>query len=281
MRAFVTAALATILAGCSHARPPPPAPLPVAPPLVALESAGVEGLGFTGANLAFRVRVENPNPTPLSIARVEYALDLEGRRAAQGSVPSAIGIVAATADGPGTCSVELPVQVRYAAVPGITHLLALEREAEYALGGSVVFLTAAGEVRVPMSASGRLIVPRAPKFRVDRVTLHSASALEVALEMKLEVSNPNAFDMPPGRVGCGLHLSGSEVVRADVVFPAGVGGGATATALVPIKLSPFKAGKAVARLLIPFSSLDASVKGEAVFGGVPVPLDLSTSILPR
>lgn len=280
MRATAAASLALALAACSHA-PPRPAPLPVALPLVALEAGRVEGLGFLGANLAFRVRVENPNATPLAIARVDYALDLEGRRVAQGTHPRDLALPAATAEGPGTGSVELPVQVRYASVPGVASLLALERDAAYALSGSVVFLTPAGEVRVPMSAAGRFAVPRAPRFQVEKVVLRSASVREVALELRLAVVNPNPFDMPPGRIGCGLHLSGQEVVRADAVFPAAIAGGSTATAVLPVKLSPMKAGKAAAKLLVPFTSLDASVKGEAVFGGVPVPLDLPTSILPK
>jgi LEA14-like dessication related protein len=281
MRVPAAAGLLAALAACSHARvPPPPAPVPVTPPLVALEAARIQGLGFLGADLAFRVRVENPNPTPLSIARVEYGLELERKRVAHGVLPRNLGIPAAALEGPGTGTVELPVQIRYAAVPGVAQLLALDREAEYALGGAVVFLTAAGEVRVPIAASGRLVVPRAPTFKVGKVMLRSATPFEVALEMSLEVTNPNPFDIPPGRVGCGVLLSGREVVRADVVFPAPVAGGSTATAVVPVKLSPMKAGKAAARLLIPFTSLDASVKGEAVFGGVPVPLDLATSILP-
>jgi LEA14-like dessication related protein len=281
MRSLAAVALAASLAACSHARkPPPPAPVPVAPPLVALEAASVRGLGFTGADLAFRARIENPNPTPISVVRIEYGLDLEGRRAAQGGLQAAVVIPPAGLEGPGTGAVELPVQLRYAAVPGVAGLLALEREADYVLGGAVVFLTAAGEVRVPMSARGRLVVPHAPKVRVGKLVLRSASPREVALELRLEVDNPNDFDMPAGRIGCGLHLSGSEVVRADDLFPVPIASGSTASAVVPIKISVFKAGKAVARLLIPFTSVDASLKGEAVFGGVPVPLDLSTSILP-
>ena len=280
MRALAAAALAAALAGCSHARPNP-APLPVELPLVGLEAGRVEGLGFLGANLAFRVRIENPNPTPLAISRVEYALDLEGRRIAQGTEPGDLALPAATAEGPGTASVELPVQVRYASVPGVASLLALDRAAAYALSGSVVFLTPAGEVRVPMSASGSFAVLRAPRFEVEKVVLRSASVREVALELRLAVMSPNPFDMPPGRIGCGLHLSGEEVVRADAVFPAPIAAGSTATAVVPIKLSPMKAGKAGAKLLVPFTSVDATVKGEAVFGGVPVPLDLPASIRPK
>jgi LEA14-like dessication related protein len=282
MRSLAAAVLCAALAACSHSkpRPLPPAPIPVVPPLVALEAASVQGLGFEGADLAFRVRIENPNPTPLSAVRVEYGLDLAQRRAAQGALPAALAIPAADAAGPGTGSVLLPVQLRYAAVPGVAAVLVAAREADYALGGAVVFLTPAGELRVPIAASGRLAVPRSPRFRVENVRMTKTSPREVALELRLDVENPNAFDLPPGRIGCGLLLSDKEVVRADLVFPAPIAGGSTASAVVPIKISVIRAGKAAARLLIPFTSLDASLKGEAVFGGVPVPLELSTRILP-
>jgi hypothetical protein len=281
MRALAAAGFLASLAACSHARkPPPPAPLPVVPPLVALEAAAVEGLGFGGADLSFRARIENPNPTPLSVVRVEYALDLEKKRAAQGAVASALAVPAAGAAGPGTAAVALPVQVRYAAVPGVAQVLALEREADWALGGAVVFLTPSGEVRVPISATGRLAVPKAPRFRAERLVLRSASPREVVLELRLAVQNPNAFEVPPGRVGCGLLLSEKEVVRADVLFAEPIAAGATASAVMPIKISVLKAGTAAARLLLPFTSLDAALKGEAVFGGVPVPLDLPTHVVP-
>lgn len=282
MRALALApAAALALAACSHARPPPPAPVPVQTPLVAFEAVKVEGLGFAGANLLFRGRIENPNPTALSVARVEYALALAGAPAARGTVEAPLLVPAAeAAAGPGLGSVDLPVQLRFAAVPGVARTLAADREAEYALGGAVVFATPGGEVRVPIAASGRMPVPRAPGFKVEKVLLRSASPREVALEMRVDVTNRNAFDLPAGRLGCGLHLSNREVVRADVEFAQPIAAGATASVVVPIRISVFKAGKAVARLLIPFTSLDVAVKGEAVFGGVPVPLDLATSILP-
>jgi LEA14-like dessication related protein len=278
---LAAAALLSLLAACSHSpKRPPPAPIPVALPLVAFEAAHVEGLGFSGANLSFRGRIDNPNTTPISVVRVEYGLELDGRQAARGVVEAPLAIAPADAAGPGTGSVTLPVQLRYAAVPGVAAVLAREREAEYVLGGTVTFLTLAGEVRVPLAQRGTLVVPRAPSFHVEKVVLRKASPREVSLEMRLDVRNPNAFAIPPGRIGYGLLLSNKEVVRADVQIAEAIEGGATAAVVVPITISVFKAGKAAARLLIPFSSLDVAVKGEAVFGGVPVPLDLSTSILP-
>ncbi|HEY6100928.1 MAG TPA: LEA type 2 family protein, partial [Anaeromyxobacter sp.] len=155
------AALAVGLTACAHSRPPPPpAPIPVTPPLVAFEAVRVEGLGFLGAKLSFRARVENPNPTPISIVRVDYTLDVEGGRAAFGTLPLSFALEGAGAAGPGATSLVLPVELRFAAVPGIARVLAQDREAAYALGGAVTFLTPFGEVRVPMAQNGRLVVPR-------------------------------------------------------------------------------------------------------------------------
>jgi hypothetical protein len=282
VRTLVLVAAASLgLSACSHAKKaPPPAPLPVHLPLVAFEGVQVDGFGFSGARLTFRARAENTGPTPISVVRIDYALDVEGGRAAHGTTPAQLAVAPATAGGPGAAAVFLPVELRFAAVPGIARVLSAEREAAYVLTGGVTFLTPRGEVRVPMRHAGTLAVPRAPRFAVEKVLMRSASPREIALEMTVDVQNPNAFELPAGRIGCGLVLSGKEVVRADLELAAPIQAGGTAAVRVPLRISVLKAGKAAARLLIPFTSLDVAVKGEARFGGVPVPLELATSILP-
>jgi LEA14-like dessication related protein len=123
-------------------------------------------------------------------------------------------------------------------------------------------------------------MPRAPRFHVGKAFLRSASPREVVLEMPLDVQNPNAFAIPAGRISYALFLSEKEVAKAEVVVAEPIAGGASAALAVPIRISVFKAGKAAARLLLPFASLDVGVRGQAEFGGVPVPLDLGTSIVP-
>jgi LEA14-like dessication related protein len=174
----------------------------------------------------------------------------------------------------------VPVEVRFADVPAFAELLALDREAAYVLQGEVVFVTPAGRVSVPLSQAGLINVPRAPRVQVGKVMMRSASPREVALEMAMDVRNPNAFPIPAGRIQYGLFISDNEVVRAEVIVAEPIAAGASAALAVPIRVSPYKAGKAAARLLIPFASLDVGIRGQAVFGGVPVPLDLATSILP-
>lgn len=296
-RLLVLAAALSIAVACAHKKKAPSAaPLPVVQPTIAFEGVKVEGLKFTGANLLFRARIENANPFPLSVTRIEYALQLEGRPAAAGAMDSALVVPAPTpappapppAPGvappppappaPGVAEIALPVAVRFSAVPGCAKVLAAEKEASYVLGGSVAFMTPAGPIGVPLSQSGTFVVPKLPKIHVQRAALKSASAREVTVEVQLAITNPNEFPIPPGHVGYGLFVADREVVRADLDIAAPIDGGETASFGAPVKISVLKAGRAAARLLIPFKSMDIKLKGEAVFEGVPVPLDLGTSM---
>ena len=297
MRLFPAAALLALLAsGCGHApRVPPPAPLPVERPRLGLERARVESLGFTGLDLAFDVRLENPNPTPLSVLRVSYALSLEGRRAAGGTIEAPLAVGAATAEPvlaepgappappvvtPGQASLPLPVKVRYADVPTFAPLLQLDREAAYAFTGEVVFATPGGPLAVPLRQEGQVALPRAPRFRVARAALVKATPAEMVVEVVVGVRNPNPFALPAGRLGYGLFLSDREIARTDATIERPIALGEEALVAVPIRISVFKAGTAVARMLLPFASLDIALRGQAVFDGVPVPLDLASSLVP-
>jgi LEA14-like dessication related protein len=299
---LLAAAAATLGAACSHAKKvPPPAPLPVEQPRIALQAAKVESLGFTGLNLEFGCRIENPNPFPLSVLRVSYRYTLEGRAAASGVVERPLGVGPATTTvlpavppvpgsppaapmtsttAPGLASLTLPVAVRYKDVPSFAPLLQLGREAAWALTGEVTFSTPAGPVAVPLRQEGRLALPRAPGFRVQRAVLRKATPSEITVEVAVNVHNPNAFALPAGRLGYGLYLSDKEVVHTDVVISEPIEAGEEVTIAVPLRISVLKAGAAAARLLLPFTSLDVAIRGQAVFDGVPVPLDLSSSLVP-
>jgi LEA14-like dessication related protein len=278
----VAVTLALITSGCGHAKkvPPPPAPIPVVRPTIALEKVQIGTLGFGGLDLVFGCRIENPNLTPVSVTRVSYALALEGRAAAAGALSLPLAIGPAGPEAPGTGSLALPVTVRFKDVPSFGPLLSLGREAAYSLTGDVTFSTPAGPVSVPLSQAGTIPVPRAPRFRVERLVMRSATHREVVLEMAVQVHNPNPFAIPGGRIDYGLFMSDREVVRTGVQISAPIAGGETATVVVPIRISVVKAGTAVARMLLPFASLDVDVRGQAVFDGVPVPLDLDARILP-
>src|SRR5262245_4942276 len=117
-RALSLVVLAAAL-GCAHAPlpPPAPAPLPFERPLISIEGATLDSFEFTGATLVVQARIDNPNPFPLSLARVEYGMDVEGARAAQGSISSPFAVPAS-----GSSPVRLPIRIKFGAVPGFVKI---------------------------------------------------------------------------------------------------------------------------------------------------------------
>ena len=280
MRALLAGLAASLaLAGCGHSKKITPAPIPVERPVISLTGAKVVSLDFRGLELSFGCAIDNPNPFPLSVARVSYGLALEGRSAASGTIATPLEVAPAVPEGAGHGAIVVPVTVRFSDVPAFGALLQGDHEAAYVLGGEVVFETPAGAIAVPITQAGRVAMPRAPRFHAGKAHLRSASVREVVLEMPLDVRNPNAFAIPAGRISYALLLSNKEVAKAEVVIAEPIAGGGSAALAVPIRISMVKAGKAAARLMLPFASLDVGVRGHAEFGGVPVPLDLDTSIV--
>jgi len=280
--------------GCSHKRPrpPPPAPLPVELPSIAFEGARLDELKFSEARLTFTARVDNPNPFPLSVSRVRFALLLEGRPAAQGQLDTAFAIPPASAAPPvdpaapaalvpGEGSITFPVAIRFGALPGFAKVMAAQREAAYALSGAVAFSTPSGMVEVPIQAGGVIPIPKRPDVQVARFQLRSASPTRIVLELRIRVGNTNVFPLPSARLDYTLYVSGRDVARATGRLESPLGVGETAEILIPIEISPLKVGKAAARFLLPFASLKVELKGGLDFEGVPVPLDLDADVLPK
>jgi LEA14-like dessication related protein len=283
MRKLALAAALIVAAGCSHKKPkppPPPAPIPVDLPQIAFEGAKLEEFQFTKAQLTFRARVDNPNTFPLSVSRVRFAIQLEGRPAAQGEIETAFAIPAAAEGVPGRGSIGFPVTIRFGSIPGFAKVMATEKEAGYALSGAVAFQTPHGVVEVPIAFNGVIGVPRLPKFEILRLQMRSMSHTEVVLELRIRIGNTNGFPLPSARLDYGLVVSDKEIARATGRLEAPVLPGESAELTVPIRISVLKAGKAAARFLLPFASLKVELKGQFDFDGVPIPLDLDADVTP-
>ncbi len=296
----LTLALAAAF-GCSHKkpRPPPPAPIPVELPSIALEGAKLDEFKFSEARLTFSARVDNPNPFPLSVSRVRFAVLLEGKPAAQGQIDAAFAIPPATAAAPavppepvalagaatppatlvpGKGSISFPVAIRFSAVPGFVKVMATQREAAYTLTGAVAFSTPHGVVEVPIQAGGTIPVPKKPDVQVARFQLRSASPTAIVLELRIRIGNTNVFPLPSARIDYALWVSGKDVARATGRLESPLGVGETAELVLPIEISPLKAGKAAARFLVPFASMKVELKGGIDFEGMPIPLDLDADV---
>jgi LEA14-like dessication related protein len=245
-------------------------------PRLSFRSAAVEGLDLEGATVALKFDVENPNGFGLDLARVGYGLEVEGTRIATGDMKGGLAIPAR-----GAAPLTVPVRVRFADVPGIVGLLTGGRDAvRYRVAGSVGVNTPVGVVELPMSHEDRLGLPSLPRFALDGLAVRKASLSEVALDVKVKVTNPNRFGLPAGSLGYALSVAGTPVARADGAPLAAVAGNGASTIALPVTLNVLGASAAAAQVARG-GEVDVALRGEARLAGIPIPLNLAARLPAR
>jgi LEA14-like dessication related protein len=244
------------------------------PPKLTFESASLEALDLEGATVAFRWRVENPNGFGLDVARLGYRIDLEDRRVVDGEMPSGLKIPAN-----GSSPLAFPVRVRFADVPGFAAIVSKRDEVAYRLSGTVGVRSPVGVLDLPLSHEGRLPLPRMPGFALDGISIRSASLSEIALDVKLRVSNPNRFPVPAGSLDYALDVGGAAVARGDGKGLSPVAAGSSAVVAIPVRVSYLGAGRAASQIAAG-NAVDVALTGSARVAGIPLPLDLRARLRP-
>jgi LEA14-like dessication related protein len=246
----------------------------VDPPRLAVESWEPEEADLEGVTLKLRLRIENPNALGLRLASLEYRLEVEGRQAVTGAAGGGLRIPAR-----GVAHVDLPLRVRYADVPGLVRAL-LERETlGWRIGCRAGIETPFGVLDVPLSHEGKVPAPRPPRLALAGLALRDAGLGGATLEVKIEVSNPNAFPLPGGALRGSLRVAGREVAAVEGHAVAAVPAGRSRVISLPVRLSLAGAGDAAARAAAG-EPLDVAFRGVASFAGVEVPVELRARLSP-
>jgi LEA14-like dessication related protein len=241
----------------------------VQPPTLAYRSAEVTALDFDGATLAFDFRLHNPNAFGLSLAGVQYWLQLEERVVVRGAVKGGLKIPAA-----GEVPVRFTARLPFAEVPHLLELVAKGGQVPYTVGGQVDVETPVGVLSIPASHAGHVDLPALPAIRLAGATVRLASLSEVDLALTLVVDNRNPFPLPEGELKFAVSLGGEVVATVDGEAMAGVPAHQEARVVIPVRLSLLGAGRALSSA-VRGGSVDLRLSGQAKVGALPVPLDLS------
>ncbi len=246
----------------------------VEPPRLTFRAVNVRAFDLDGATLAFDFDVENQNGFGLSVARIAYALDVEGTRL-DGAAPGGLKLPA-RAKAPLT----LTARLRYKDVPALASMLGKKDSVRYKLSGAVGVQTPVGVLDLPVAHEDKLDLPRLPQLALDGVSIRSVSLTRLALEVRVRMTNPNAFALPAGRLDGALSLGGAEVARVDDRSLAAVPGRGSAVAAIPISLDLGDAGRA-ALDLSRGAPVQVGLRGEAQVAGARLPLSLSERLSAR
>ncbi len=237
----------------------------------ALRGCSVEAVEASGTTLAFKAELSNPTADAVLLGGVSYALEVEGKRVFEGTVPGGIDVPAG-----GTASLPLPGRFRYADVPGVAAKIALKKGVPYRLAASAAVRTPAGDVSVPVAHEGELSVPKLPGFGLAGLRIASLNPFDAAVEVKVELENGNTFALPAGVLRYRITVAEGELASAEGVLPS-LGPGAKATVAIPVKISVKKAGKGVFKALKGDAAL-VGLHGVASIGELAFPVDLEARL---
>lgn len=246
----------------------------VVPPKLTYRAVNLRDLDLEGATLAFDFDVENENSFGLEVARIGYGLEVEGTRL-DGTAPGGLKLPAQRKS-----PLTLTAHLRYRDVPALLSVLGKKDSVRYKLSGNVGVQTPLGVLDLPVSHEDTLALPRMPQVAFDGISLRSVSLTHVALDVRLRLTNPNAFPLPSGRLDGALSLGGAEVARVENQSLATVGGKGTAVAVIPLRLDLAGAGRAALELSRG-APVQVGLRGEAQVAGARLPLSLSQRLTAR
>ncbi len=236
-------------------------------PRLTFESVSAEALDLEGVTLALRYRVDNPNAVGVSLARLGYSLDVEGRRVVAGDLPAGVRIPAR-----GSAPLVVPVRLRYADVPACVETLLSKSSVAYEVKGTAGLDTPVGVVDLPFQHAGTAPVPRPPGFDIESARL-VAGAGGLGVDLRVRVTNRNAFPIPAGRLEYALDVGGATVASGATHLVAALPAGGSAVLLLPARLDAAGAGRAAAQAF-GGGPLDVKLRGTAGYGSLALPLDL-------
>jgi len=241
-------------------------------PTVEFRSASLQSLDLEGATIAFEYRIANPNGFGLDLARLAYALEVEGTRVVDGELKHGLQLPAH-----GTAEVRFPVHVRFADVAGFANLVGAHDRLAYRLSGTAGVNTPVGVVDLPLSHASTIAVPRLPSLSIEALDVRSLSFSDLALDVRIGVHNPNPFPLPAASVSYALAVAGIPVASGEGKSLAALAPNGRGTIAIPVRLSLANAGRVTSQLAAG-GAVEVRLQGTAMFGNVPLPFDLQGKV---
>ncbi len=204
----------------------------------------LSGLSFEGATLDFDFELENPNAVAISLASLDYKLNVEGKQLFAGDQNKGIKI-GANARSP----VTLPFSVKFVDLAqSLATLFSSKQAVPYDLAVGFGLKTPIGPIRLPAKVDGTVPLPKLPEVKVANVRMGNLSVTGAEVIFDLNVQNKSKFPLRLEGLNYGVEIAGAQVGSGNAQVPA-MAANAAATTQVPIRLNFLSVGAAVVNVV--------------------------------
>lgn len=224
------------------------------------------GWSLDKVDLELVYELKNPYDVALSLERVAYQLEVEGKRLVSGAPKKGLRV-----RGRGSQLLRFPATVHFLdAVPVVARLFSKDH-LRYRASGSLGVGTPLGVLALPLSHAGRIDVPKLPKVSITELSAPRVSASGAELSLGLRLENPNAFPVALDALEWSFLVDRASLASGRAA-PRSIAKGGRRDLRIPIRIGFGAGAQAVQRLLAGQRSA-VSLTGELRSGKVSAPLD--------
>jgi LEA14-like dessication related protein len=242
-------------------------------PTVNFRKMQITNADLVQSTAVFNFDVQNPNPIPIKADKITYDLKLNGQNFVRGTLDQGLDLEAGK-----TSRLAIPITLPYLDFFKSIAQLWQTKSADYALAGGF----AVGPFTIPFQANGSFDLPKMPKISVEAIHIQKLSLNGAKLNCRLQMNNPNAFDLLLKRLDYNLNLGKTTFAQASAQSVSPLKKKSSAVMNLAFDVSFAKLGHSAYQLL-QGQKADFTLAGGLIFGGKnqdeqKVPFNLSGQV---
>lgn len=231
-------------------------------PDVVFKGLKVGGVDLQGVQVLFEYEIYNPNRRAVTSEGYSYSLEVGDARLAEGESDSLW-----TIEGGETVTGEVPVRFAWRDIGGSLGALSDRDRISYQLDTEQRFdLPLLGSARVPARASGQIPNIEWPDVHVAGFEVSDFNFQRVNMDIKLDVTNPNPFDLTLSALNYELEINDRPLLMRDRQEDYTLPAESTTQISIPVELSILDAGESVIELIRQQDRLSYRLHGDVRVG---------------
>ena len=245
-------------------------------PTVDVQNVRFTGMSFDALDLAFDLKITNPNPISASLAGFEYDFQIADASFLKGNQDKQL-----TLQANGESILEIPLTLNFKDLYNTFQALKNQDSSAYKLVCGLSFnLPVLGPTRIPVSKSGSLPNLKLPDVSIGSLKLNKISLTGADLDLKLNVKNANTFSFLLNKLNYDFAVNGKTWVKGLSQNQMQVKEKAESAIAIPISLNFLEMGTAIYQMINGNQKLNYQLKGNVdlnsslpMLGQVSLPLD--------
>lgn len=234
----------------------------IAKPHVSVANVQVTDFTFRNIQLAYDIKVHNPNPFSLHMLSYDYDLKINGHNFIQGNHAKPVDIAAA-----GASTFQIPVDINFIDLYRLFHSLRNKDRSTYQISVDLYFnLPVLGKTKIPLTKQGKLPLLKLPNVHLASIHLGQFSLRHTKLILKLAIDNPNGFALLLNNLDYQLLINGQPWVEASTARQVSINKNGQELISIPISLNLLQIGTSAIQLLQSSGKLHYRFKGNLDFG---------------